>query len=66
MYVEELNREQIDQLKESYAAQLYDTGDYKDIGISYNELLNSHVSIPDDIIFEHYAGISFSEDDFFS
>ena len=64
MYVEELNREQINQLKEAYATDLCNSGDYDVLGISYGELFDSH-KIPDDFIFEHYAGISFSEDDFF-
>ena len=45
--------------KEAYAIQLKQYGD-----ISYEELINAH-KIPDNVIFEHYDGTSFTEDDFF-
>ena len=59
MTVRELNRDQLNELKEAYAIQLKQYGD-----ISYEELINAH-KIPDDVIFEHYDGTSFTEDDFF-
>lgn len=65
MFVTELNREQLDELKQDYICQLAETGEYGDVvGVSYGELMDS-VNIPDDVIFEHYDGIMFTEDDFF-
>lgn len=55
--VYDLSRDELDELKEAYAVQLATDG------ISYGELLESH-EMPDDIIFNHYAGIMFSDDDF--
>ena len=63
MFVEDLNREQLNELKETYATQLKETAD--DVfGISYEELANAKM-IPDEVIFEHYDGIIFTDDDFF-
>ena len=56
--VYDLSRDELDELKEAYAVQLDEDG------ISYGELLESH-EIPDDVIFTHYAEISFVDDDFF-
>lgn len=56
--VRDLSRDEINELKEAYATQL------KNDGISYGELAESH-EIPDDIIFNHYEGVIFTEDDFF-
>ena len=58
MNVTELSRDELNELKQAYATQLYD----KDI--SWGELAVAG-EIPDDIIFDHYSGISFTEDDFF-
>ena len=58
MIVQDLNRQQIDELKESYVVQL------KQNGISWGELSEAY-EIPDEIIFEHYDGIVFTPDDFF-
>lgn len=59
MTVYDLNREQLNELKAAYATQLQE-----DCDMSYEELANA-VNIPDDVIFEHYDGIIFTEDDFF-
>ena len=59
MTVRELNRDQLNELKEAYAIQLKQYGD-----ISYEELINAH-DTPDDVIFEYYDGTIFTEDDFF-
>ena len=55
--VYDLSRDEMDELKEAYVEQLATDG------ISWGELSESH-EIPDDIIFNHYAGIIFSDDDF--
>lgn len=65
MLVTELNREQLDELKQHYVCQLAETGEFEEVvGVSYGELADS-VNIQDDVIFEHYDGIEFTEDDFF-
>lgn len=55
--VRELNKDELDELRETYYWQLVDTGE--DEGIDGPE------DIPDDVLFDHYAGISFVEEDFF-
>lgn len=68
--VHELSRAELDELKESYFYQLINdddevpfavnNGDEDDVNdISYPS------DIPDDIIFNHYDGIMFVNDDFF-
>ena len=65
MTVRELNQEQLKELKQAYVCQLEDCGeDFKVLGISYQELVDASF-IPDDVIFNHYDGITFTEDDFF-
>lgn len=59
--VYDLNRDQLDELKATYACQLAEIDD--DV-LSYGEIVNA-INIPDDVIFEHYDGISFVDDDFF-
>lgn len=58
MVVQDLSRPQLNELKESYAQQL------KQDDISWGELSEAH-EIPDEIIFEHYDGVTFTHDDFF-
>ena len=60
MTVRELSRDQLNELKQAYAARLAETGEE----ISYGELVES-TEIPDDVIFNHYDGILFTDDDFF-
>lgn len=74
MTVLELNREQIIQLKCDYLDQLFDEGclDYvlygdeeqRDCGVYMGEYVFADELIPDNMIFEHYNGICFVEDDF--
>lgn len=57
MDVRELTRAQLDELKQNYICSIYDSpswGDLADVD-----------RIPDSVIFEYYAGIAFSNDDFF-
>ena len=66
MTVWDLNREQINELKQTYACQLRDCGEDKEVmGISYAELVDASL-IPDEVIFNHYNGMTFVEDDFFN
>jgi len=51
MYVQELNQDQIEQLKYAY---LYDeSNDYE-----------CHLDIPNEVIFDYYSDVYFVEDDF--
>ena len=60
--VRELNRDQLNQLKESLATLENDAnGD----GISLNELLESHDRITDEEVYEYFDGTLFSEGDFY-
>lgn len=66
MNVTELNRDQLIELKQSYLEVLNESGEHEEIvGVSYNELANADEVIPDNVIFEYYQGVIFSEDDFF-
>ena len=60
MTVRELSGDQLNELKQTYAAQLAETGEE----INYEELVEA-IEIPDDVIFNHYDGILFTDDDFF-
>lgn len=61
MTVHELNRNQLNQLKENILVEEMDaTGDTP----SYRELMESH-DIPDEAVYEKYSGVDFTEDDFF-
>ena len=60
MTVRELSRDQLNELKQAYAARLAETGEE----INYGELVEA-IEIPDDVIFNHYDGILFTDDDFF-
>lgn len=57
--VEELTREELNELKQNYVFET--AGDSEP---SYGELADS-VDIPDEVIFKHYAGVSFGPEDFF-
>lgn len=68
MNVTELSREQLVELKQYYicdkreieceeSGEKYSTPSYSELVLSKN--------IPDDVIFEYYEGVIFSEDDFF-
>lgn len=61
--VYDLSHEQLDELKQQYVCQLYEDGDVLE-SPSYDELADSQ-QIPDEVIFEHYDGISLTNDDFF-
>ena len=55
MTVNELTREQLDELKQAYVAE---------VGApSYLDMLEAE-NIPDSVIFEHFSGVEFCADDF--
>lgn len=60
MTVHELNRDQLDQLKNA----LFWSDDPETAEILDDDIIVPE-QIPDDIVFQHFAGISFVEDDFF-
>ena len=71
MEVYELNKEQMLELKQRYLTQLADEGSYAEIlDVDYNEpsywdMINADEIVPDDVVFENYAGVCFVRDDFF-
>lgn len=60
MTVQELNRSQLNELKQAYATL---KADEQGEGISYGELVEA-VNIPDEEVFEYYADTYFVEEDF--
>lgn len=61
MNVSELNKSQLTELKQSYLMQHNEeTGE----GTSYEELARVDSIISDEMIYEAYSGINFTEDDF--
>ena len=68
MRVEDLNKDQLHELKESYLTQLDDSGELQEVAkldsLSYDVLVHADDYVSDEFILEHYAGVEFSEDDF--
>lgn len=70
MNVTELNREQLTFLKQAYMTQLADEGAFAEVfevdydEPSYADLANADELVPDDVIFDHYKGTDFVEEDF--
>jgi len=69
MTVQELSREQLTELKEHYLVELDNEGTLEEItgldAIYYGVLADIDEVVPDEVIFDHYDGIDFVEDDFF-
>ncbi|TQR53192.1 hypothetical protein [Campylobacter troglodytis] len=59
---QELNREELNELKEIYLTQL--KASYNK-GVSYDELCEAEYIISDESIHEHYEGTYFCKEDFF-
>ena len=74
MAVQELNREQLQQLKIRYIGELADEGIFGEIVYgnpsitepSYDDYANVDELIPDDVIVEHFDGVEFVADDFWN
>lgn len=70
MNVTELSREQIVELKGDYLCRLADEGTFAEVmGVDYDapswgDMANADEIVPDDVIFEEYAGTDFVPDDF--
>ena len=56
MDVRELNREQLDELKENYVFETMENPSYRDLAEAYN--------IADEVIYGYYDGVYFVNDDF--
>lgn len=71
MGVEELNRDQLIELKERYMIELANTGEYAEVMNvewdypSMGEIAGADFLIDDTIIIERYADTIFTKDDFF-
>ena len=71
MYVSELSREQLYELKCRYMYELVNDGMFAEMmGVDYDEpsygdLNEADELISDEFIFEHYADVDFVNDDFF-
>lgn len=57
MKVQELNRDCIETLKQSYYCD-------RNESVSYDELANIDNLVSDDELFDYYGGVEFTEDDF--
>jgi len=70
MNVQDLNREQIVELKQAYLTRLADEGTFAEVlGVDYDEpswgdLADADDIVPDDVIFENYGDTEFVEEDF--
>ena len=62
MNVTELNKEQLNELKNSY---FYNTVDEEDYPGEILGDIQTPDDIPDDVIFNYYDGFTFTTDDFF-
>lgn len=62
MTIKELNRAQLRQVKCQYLDNFL--CDHEGRGISYWEMANIDIEVPDEEIFEEYAEYEFTEDDF--
>lgn len=64
MTVYELNRAQMEELKQDYLVDYLDHQADEDEPITYGDLANADLIIDDETIYEAYTGTIFSEDDF--
>lgn len=75
--VHDLNRDQIVSLKQSYLSELGDEGVLNEVvrnrpdwdddgehGLSMDDLADADSLVPDEVVFDHYAGQVFTRDDF--
>lgn len=62
MYISELSREQLTELKQSFLAQ---QNEENGNDTSYDELTKADSIISNEMIYEAYSGINFTEDDFY-
>lgn len=69
MTVRNLNRKQLVEIKQNYLSQLEEEGILQEMieeeSLSYDVLSRADEIVPDNVIWEHYDGITFTEEDFF-
>ncbi len=71
MYVTELTRDQLIELKQQYLVRLADEGTFSEVlntdhdAPSYEELAAADEIVPDDVIYHEEEGTCFVNDDFF-
>lgn len=61
MFVTELTRAQLDELKGRYVAEIAEKWGFYP---SYNDMAQVASTTPDSYLFHHYEGIAFTNDDF--
>ena len=61
MTVKELNQDQLDELKQTYAVT---KANVKGKELSWNELIESQ-NIPNEVIYKVFESVDFTDDDFF-
>lgn len=70
MDVRDLNREQLTKLKAGYLVKLSNEGSFAEVfGVDYDspswhDIANADSLVPDDVVFDEYAGTDFVEEDF--
>lgn len=65
MTVQELSREQYKELCQSYITEFWTDFEEGTTSPSYYDLAYADELVAEDIIYSHYDGINFTEDDFF-
>lgn len=71
MRVQELNREQLTELKGNYFTELVNEGTFAEVigrdydEPSYGDLADINDIVSDEFVFEHYDYVDFVNDDFF-
>lgn len=67
--VQDLTRNELDELKRSYVdvmfEQVDECGDDEKLRATWEDYATAPETIPDELIFEYYAGVGFVDDDFF-
>lgn len=70
MDVRDLDREQLTKLKADYLVKLSNEGSFAEVfGVDYDspswyDIANADSLVPDDVVFDEYAGTDFVEEDF--
>ena len=65
MTVQELNQEQYKELCQRYITEFWFDGEHGTTSPSYEDLACADELVSEDVIYRHYDGINFTEDDFF-
>ena len=71
MKVNELSKQQLTKLKESYLSDLVNEGTFAEVlGVdhdepSYTDLANVNDLVSDEFLMSYYEGVEFTEDDFY-